>query len=109
MVLRFHLDESVSSAIAAGLRRRGIDVTTASDAGLREASDEAHAEFALRERRVLVAHDSDFLAIAAAGTRHAGIAYCHPQARTIGEIIRFLETMNAALEPDEMFDKVQFL
>ena len=28
MVIRFHLDEHLSSAIAAGLRRRSIDVTT---------------------------------------------------------------------------------
>ncbi len=26
--IRFHLDENVSNAIAEGLRRRGIDVTT---------------------------------------------------------------------------------
>ncbi len=26
--IRFHLDENVSTAIAEGLRRRGIDVTT---------------------------------------------------------------------------------
>src|SRR5262245_28349792 len=101
-VLRFHLDESVSSAVASGLRRRGIDITTASDAGLRGASDELHFEFAQREGRVLVAHDSDFLAIAARDVLHAGIAYCHPNARTIGQIVRALETMNAMLEPDEM-------
>jgi hypothetical protein len=41
-MLRFHLDESVASAVAAGLRRRGIDVTTATDAGLRQANDEVH-------------------------------------------------------------------
>lgn len=28
--IRFHLDENVSNAIAEGLRRRGIDVTTTS-------------------------------------------------------------------------------
>jgi hypothetical protein len=31
--LRFHLDEHVSPAVAEGLRRRGIDVTTTLDAG----------------------------------------------------------------------------
>jgi hypothetical protein len=39
--LRFHLDEHVAGAIAAGLRRRGIDVTTAADAGLLGAEDVA--------------------------------------------------------------------
>ena len=28
MPIRFHLDENTSSSVAAGLRRRGVDVTT---------------------------------------------------------------------------------
>ncbi|MFI5458618.1 MAG: DUF5615 family PIN-like protein [Isosphaerales bacterium] len=40
--VRFHLDEHVPPAIAAGLRRRGIDVTTTSDAGLAGADDIDH-------------------------------------------------------------------
>jgi hypothetical protein len=43
--MRFHLDEHVDFAIARGLRRRGIDVTTTVDAGLRTASDLRHIEF----------------------------------------------------------------
>ena len=34
-MLSFHLDEHMHPAIAAGLRRRGIDVTTTFEAGLR--------------------------------------------------------------------------
>jgi predicted nuclease of predicted toxin-antitoxin system len=108
-MLRFHLDESVSSAVAAGLRRRGIDVTTATEAGLRTAPDEAHFEFAIRAGRVLVAHDADFLALAANNVRHTGIAYCHSQSRTVGQIIQALVTMNALLEPTAMTGKVQFI
>ena len=37
--MRFHLDEHVPHAIAEGLRRRGIDVTTTVEAGLRGTSD----------------------------------------------------------------------
>jgi hypothetical protein len=37
--VRFHLDEHVPPAIAEGLRRRRIDVTTTADAGLRGADD----------------------------------------------------------------------
>ncbi|MEA5618572.1 hypothetical protein VB711_12095 [Cronbergia sp. UHCC 0137] len=32
--IKFHLDENVSNAVALGLRRRGINVTTTSEAGL---------------------------------------------------------------------------
>jgi hypothetical protein len=37
--IRFHLDEHCPHAIAVGLRRHGIDVTTATDAGLLHADD----------------------------------------------------------------------
>jgi len=51
--IRFHLDENVPSAVAEGLRRRGIDVTTTPDAGLMGATDEVQASFALAEGRVI--------------------------------------------------------
>jgi len=38
--IRFHLDENVSNAIAEGLRRRGIDVTTTPEQEVIAASDE---------------------------------------------------------------------
>lgn len=45
--VRFHLDESVESAIADGLRGRKIDVTTTPEVGLLGASDEQQVAFAL--------------------------------------------------------------
>jgi len=47
MAMRFHLDEHIHSAVAAGLRRRGIDVTTAAEVELLGADDEKHLAFAL--------------------------------------------------------------
>ena len=35
VMIRFHLDEHVPTAVALGLRRRGIDVTTPADADTR--------------------------------------------------------------------------
>jgi predicted nuclease of predicted toxin-antitoxin system len=52
--IRFYLDEHISARIAAGLRRRNIDVTTAADAGLAGADDAAQLEFAASSGRVLV-------------------------------------------------------
>ena len=46
MSIRFHLDEHISAQVAAGLRRRNIDVTTAADADLIGVTDEAHLSFA---------------------------------------------------------------
>ena len=53
-MIRFHLDEHVPHAIAEGLRRRGIDVTTTVEAGLRSATDDVHLAYAVEQRRVIV-------------------------------------------------------
>jgi predicted nuclease of predicted toxin-antitoxin system len=74
-MLRFHLDEHIDPAIAAGLRRRGIDVTTTAEAGLSGAEDEEHIAFALAEDRVVVTKDQDFLRHHHEAVPHAGIAF----------------------------------
>ena len=74
--IRFHLDENCTKAIAVGLRRRGIEVTTTPEAGLLGAIDEAHAAYSLSQGRIIFTQDRDFLRIYAAGVLHAGIAYC---------------------------------
>jgi predicted nuclease of predicted toxin-antitoxin system len=60
VAIRFHLDEHISASIAAGLRRRGIDVSTAAEAGLASADDAAQLAFAISSGRVLVTQDADF-------------------------------------------------
>jgi predicted nuclease of predicted toxin-antitoxin system len=96
-------------AIARGLRSRGIDVTTTSEVGLLGADDPAHIEFALREQRVIVTSDADFLAFANQSDEHAGIAYIPRASRSIGHIVRNLCLMNDCLEPADMIGKVEFL
>jgi predicted nuclease of predicted toxin-antitoxin system len=107
--IRYHLDEHCPTALAEGLRRRGINVTTTAEAGLQAASDEEHVAFALREGRVSFTQDEDFLAINAAGVPHAGIAYCHQGTRSIGEIIRGLVLIWDIYEPEEMHNRVEWL
>jgi uncharacterized protein with PIN domain len=107
--IRFHLDENVDPAVADGLRRRGVDVTTSQDSGLLNSSDERQIGFALAEDRVLVTHDDDFLSRAKLGAAHAGIAYCHPESRSIGQIIAALMLIGDCLTPDDMRNHVEFL
>ena len=107
--MRFHLDEHVDPAIALGLRRRGIYVTTTADANLLSANDPEHVAFALRERRVIFTNDPDFLALDQNGVDHAGIAYCERSARSIGEIIRHLCLMHDCLADGEMMGRVEYL
>jgi uncharacterized protein with PIN domain len=107
--IRFHLDENVHGAVANGLRLRGIDATTAHDAGLIGATDEEHLAFALSQRRVTVTHDDDYLRLAGRGFPHAGIAYCHPQRRTIGQFVRGLVALWRNLSQEEMHGHVEYL
>lgn len=107
--IRFHLDENVDPAIADGLRRRGIDVTTSQETGLLHSTDDRQLNFALAECRVLVTHDEDFLSRAKLNFENAGIAYCHPESRSIGQIIAALMLISDCLAPDDMRNHVEFL
>lgn len=109
MPIRFHLDESVKDAVALGLRHRGIDVTTARDAGLISAADEKHIEFARGAGRVLVTHDHDFLRLHGQGVPHAGIAYCHQRRRTVGQMVHALVSLTRQRSVDETAGRVEFL
>jgi predicted nuclease of predicted toxin-antitoxin system len=60
--IRFHLDEHVPHAVARGLRRLGIDVTTTTDGGLLGSGDAEQMAYALFQRRVVFSEDDDFLA-----------------------------------------------
>ena len=106
--MRFHLDEHVAHAVAEGLRRREIDVTTTVEAGLRTAPDIAHVEFARRTGRILFTEDEGFLALAKSGVEHHGIIYCHPNTRSIGQIIEFLVLADACMTEEQMRNHVEF-
>src|SRR5438309_316423 len=97
--IRFHLDEHVPYGVADGLRRLGIDVTTTADASLLGAQDADQIAHGLTQGRVIFTEDDDFLVLAAAGVKHAGLAYCHQATRSIGQIIRALELIWEFYEP----------
>ena len=107
-MIKFHLDENVDHAIANGLRLRGLDVTTATDAELIAASDLEHIEFAKAENRVIFTQDQDFLRHHQTGNEHAGIVYSQQGVRSIGEIVRYLNLLSDCLQPQEMYGQLEF-
>jgi predicted nuclease of predicted toxin-antitoxin system len=107
--IRFHLDEHVATAVADGLRRLGIDVTTSADARLLGAPDHAQIAFALANARVIFTQDEDFLALAAQGVQHVGIVCCHQQTRSLGDIVRALHLPEEVYEPEEMRNRTEFI
>jgi hypothetical protein len=106
--IAFYMDEQIPRAVTEGLRRRGGDVLTAQEAGLRGATDEEHLAYASREARVIFTQDADFLRLHAAGRSHRGIVYA-PQRLPIGAIVRGLMLIYDVLSPEDMLDQVEFL
>lgn len=98
-----------TGAVADGLLRLGIDVTTTPEAGLLGATDDAQLAHASAEGRMLVTHDKDLLRLHADGASHGGIAYCRKDVKTIGEIVKGLELIWEIYDPDEMADRVEYL
>ena len=106
--IKFYMDEHVPRAVAEGLRRRGVDVLRAQEAGMLEADDERHLAFALSQGRVIFTQDADFLRLHAAGLPHAGIVYA-PQQTSIGAVVRGLMLISDILSSGDMAGHVEFL
>jgi hypothetical protein len=107
--IRFHLDENCSYAVAEGLRRRGVDVTTTPEAGLLGTRDEEQLAYCLAQGRVIFSYDEDMLRLAASGVEHAGIIFCQQRRRSVGDIIRGLVLVWERLEPTGMVGQVKYL
>ena len=108
MNIKFYTDENVSKAIVRGLRARGVEVLTCQEAGLLNATDTTHLDYAKQHGYVIFSHDTDFLRLHAEGTEHAGIVYAGNQ-KDIGGNIRNLKLIHDVLNAEEMYGKVEFI
>jgi predicted nuclease of predicted toxin-antitoxin system len=108
MEIRFHLDEHIDHEVATGLRTRGIDVTTATDAGLLHSGDQDHLRYALDSQRIVFTNDQDFLRLHSQGVPHAGIVFCARGSRSTKEIIRHLALLHDCMTADEMHGRIEF-
>ena len=95
--MRFYLDEDLSPAIAAALRRHGIDALGAHEAGNEGLTDAEQLAFAARVRRCLVTGNTrDFVQLGRQAvldeTPHAGLVLCSPhlRQRDVGALVRAL-------------------
>lgn len=57
----------------------------------------------------MVTQDVDFLKLHSEGVDHAGIAFWRQQTLSIGEVLRRLVLMHAAISPDDMKNRVEYL
>lgn len=107
--IRFFMDQHFPAPASRGLRRHGIDVLTAQDAGRCGASDQDQLTFAAAEERVLATFDTDFLVLHRAGVPHAGIAWCPEQKYSIGQLIQMLKLLHGVTDRDAMRNSVEYI
>ena len=110
--LRYFTDEDIYGAVAAALRKLGVDAVSTPEVGRLAKSDESQLEWAATEGRALVTFNvahfatlhADWLA---QGRHHAGIVVSAQ--RPIGDLLRRLQHLSATLDGDAMRDRLEFL
>ena len=107
--IRFYFDQHIPSAVARGLRRRGVDVLTAQEADHCGVSDQEQLQFSGQQGRVLVTFDADFIDLAIKNPEHTGIAFCAASKYSIGELIYALLLVQGTLQPGDMRSHIEFL
>ncbi|MBI3971944.1 MAG: DUF5615 family PIN-like protein [Chloroflexi bacterium] len=115
MTIRLYFDEDAMDRDVLGpLRLRGIDLETATDAGMLERDDEEQLAYAASQGRVIVTSNAAHFAnlhrhYLETGRTHAGIIVIHQQRFTTGEVIRRLLRLVGTRTADAMRDQLEYL
>lgn len=100
--------ESVTTDIAAGLRRRDRDCTTTQELGMLGASDDEQMAYCRAENRIIISADTDFLRLLQANTEHPGMIYWGT-VKHFGQIVNEIDAMCFTMNADEFKGKVFYL
>ena len=102
-----YCDESVWVPVEKGLRQRGWEVYTASEENNLGMSDEEQLEFTVRNNRVLLTFDDDFLGlIEREDTEHSGIVYVNQAGKRVGEVVK---EVDALLQNADSLEGIRYL
>jgi hypothetical protein len=109
---RFLTDEDVYGDIASALRRRGYDAVSTPEVGRLTEDDVSQLEWAAKQGRVVMTFNvGDFVRLHGewlrSGRHHAGLVVS--EQRRLGEILRRLLYLAAALTADQLRDRLEFL
>lgn len=104
----------MDSDLVAALRARSVNVTTALDAGLIERSDEEHLVYAAENGRALYTFNvSDFCRLhrqwVTVGREHAGMILAPQQRFSVGEQLRRILHLRAAVGREHIRNRAEFL
>jgi hypothetical protein len=115
LTLRLYCDEdTVRHSLVNALRAHGIDVLTASEAGTLGWTDEDQFAYAAGQDRVVCTFNrGDYYRIHTdylnEGKPHAGLILAPQQRYSVGEYLRRLLRIMAAVSAEEMRNRVEFL
>ena len=113
--VRLYVDEDAEEhAVVQGLRARGVDLLTTSEARRVGATDAGQLAFAVELRRTLYSFNvGDFARLHRAclqqTSRHFGIVVMPDQRCSVGEKIRRLAAFVSNRTAEEMIDRMEFL
>jgi len=113
MAVKLYMDVHVPQAITDQLLRRDVDVLTAMEDSSAELPDELLLERSTALERVIVTFDVRFKAMAEDwqrdGRHFTGLVYAHPLKVSIGHLVKDLECLALATEPEEWSDMIEHL
>lgn len=115
MTPRIYFDEdSLDQALIRALKARGLDVESALTAGMLRRSDRDQLTYATKQGRVLCSYNvGDFCRIhrdlTAGGGEHAGLILTQQHRFAIGEHLRRMLRLTAAISAEEMMKRLEFL
>jgi hypothetical protein len=114
-MLTLYLDEdSMDQALVAALRARGVDVITATEAGMLGRSDSEQLDYATGQKRVLYTFNrEDFYRLhtqyLTEGKYHQGIILAPQQRYSIGEQLRQILELISVKTIKQMENNVEFI
>jgi hypothetical protein len=113
MAVGLYFDVHVDHAVAEQLRLKQVDVLTAQDDGCDRLKDDELLERASQLGRPVVTHDIRFKAMAEEWQRHnrvfCGLNFAHPMQVSVGQMVRDLELIATATDPQDWQSVVERL
>lgn len=115
MAFPLYFDEdSMHGRVVAGLRDRGVDCLTTSEAGRERSPDSEQLAFASHfGRAILTSNQGDYARLHGewmrSGRHHAGIIILTAQAMPTAHLVERLTALQADRAPDDMLDAILFV
>lgn len=113
MPVSFYMDVHIPAAVTQQLRRRGIDVLSATEERTNRLSDVELLELATKQGRVLFTHDIRLRSLAEQyqreGIEFGGLLFGPAEGASIGHYVRDLELIGKASDSAEWRNTVGYL